>query len=115
MQELETIWRREAPLVLAAVARHGAGYTYLAGRDGVTGTHAAMRPAVLDLVPELKRLAAPPCLLGFGVSSAAQVAAAWRGGAAGVIVGSHLVAELAAHPQAPERLGSRLQALRLSR
>lgn len=103
------------PETLDAIARHAAGYTYLAGRAGVTGTHAAMQTAVLDLVPGLVCRGAPPCLLGFGVSSAAQVADAFRGGAAGAIVGSHLVARLAAAPGSPEMLGPALRALRPGR
>lgn len=100
------------PDLLAECARLGAGYTYLAGRSGVTGTHAAMRPEVLARVRDLAALGAPPCLLGFGISAAAEVEAAWRGGAAGAIVGSALVASLAEAPMAPEALTAQVAGLR---
>ena len=76
----------------AAVAAHGAGYAYVAGRAGVTGTHAAMQAPTAALIARLRAVGAPPALVGFGISAPAQVRAAYAVGAAGAIVGSTLVA-----------------------
>lgn len=90
------------PAAIAAVARFGAGYCYLTGRAGVTGTHAAMVTPTATLVAALRAAGAPTALVGFGVSAAAQVMAAYEAGAAGAIVGSALV-ELGDDPSALTR------------
>lgn len=76
---------------IATVARHGAGYSYLTGRAGVTGTHAAMAAPTATLIAALRDAGAPTALVGFGVTTAEQVRAAHHAGAAGAIVGSALV------------------------
>ncbi len=83
------------PRVVAAVARHAEGYTYVVSRPGVTGTDAAPRQGAAELVRALKRLAAAPPLVGFGVSTPAHVREALATGAAGAITGSAVVERVA--------------------
>lgn len=80
---------------VAAIAQAGAGYTYVLGRAGVTGAdRAAVMPARARLA-QLVAAGAPPPVIGFGISKAEHVRAARAAGAAGVIVGSALVATYA--------------------
>jgi tryptophan synthase alpha chain len=81
---------------LADIARLGRGYTYVVTRSGVTGTsvHGSDQR---QLVQRLGALGAAPCVLGFGISEPAHVRAAIRGGAAGAISGSAVVAIIARH------------------
>jgi tryptophan synthase alpha chain len=74
------------------VAALGEGYTYLLGRDGVTGAEIAMRRPAGSLVATLREQGAAPPLLGFGISTPAHVRAAVAAGAAGAISGSAVVA-----------------------
>lgn len=81
---------------LAEIAQLGGGYTYCLARAGVTG---AETPAGFDHQPMLAALAmagAPPPVLGFGISTPAQVRAALDAGAAGAISGSAIVQLVAA-------------------
>jgi len=79
------------PHALATIADLSRGYTYCVARLGVTGTGSAPTLGHRHLFDALKRLGAPPPVLGFGISSPAQVAEAAAAGAAGVISGSALV------------------------
>jgi tryptophan synthase alpha chain len=88
---------------LATIARLSRGYTYCVARLGVTGTGSAPTLGHRHLFDNLKRLGAPPPVLGFGISSPAQVAEAVAAGAAGVISGSALV-ERAALPDGPAQV-----------
>lgn len=98
---------------LATIAREGRGYSYLSGRAGVTGNHAAMHAPSARLIAELAARGAPPALVGFGVSTPEHVRAACRAGALGVVVGSALIDGLAGPVEAhAERLAQRLAALR---
>lgn len=75
---------------LEAVAKFGNGYTYLLSRAGVTGTES--RAGIpKNAAAKLKRLGAPPPVLGFGISVPEQVRAAVDAGAAGAISGSAVV------------------------
>ncbi len=76
---------------LTQVAQHGAGYTYLLSRPGVTGTNVAAGRPVGELLSQLKQLDAAPPLLGFGISTPQHVADAIHCGAAGVICGSAII------------------------
>ncbi|HME80794.1 MAG TPA: tryptophan synthase subunit alpha [Candidatus Eremiobacteraceae bacterium] len=73
-----------------AIAARCDDFVYVAGRLGVTGTHAGVDQTVLERVADLRRLMDKPLAVGFGVSrpeEVAQIAAA----ADGVIVGSAIV------------------------
>jgi tryptophan synthase alpha chain len=88
------------PDTLNGIARAGAGYTYCVARAGVTGADEDVRfdPALLRA---LAALAAPPPVLGFGISKPRHVRLALEAGAAGVISGSAIV-RLIAGNAAPE-------------
>jgi tryptophan synthase alpha chain len=76
---------------LKQVAKLGRGYTYLLGRAGVTGTQTAMQRPAKQLVDALQEVAAPPALLGFGISTPEHVRSAIEAGARGAICGSAIV------------------------
>ncbi len=81
---------------LARIAALGRGYTYVVTRRGVTGSEAAAQDQA-GLLARLTALGAPPAVLGFGISTPEQVRAGLDAGAAGVISGSAVVAQIAAH------------------
>ena len=99
---------RVAPVMIAApntpdstlrrIAAEGEGYTYCVARAGVTGIHAGPAADLAGLLSNLRRLGAPPPVLGFGISTPDQVRAALSAGAAGIISGSAIVSRVAAHP-----------------
>jgi len=76
---------------LARIAERGRGYTYLASRAGVTGDDRSDQDRLRQRVSVLRRLGAPPPVIGFGIGSPEQVRAALSTGATGVVVGSALV------------------------
>lgn len=81
------------------VARWGRGYTYLLGRSGVTGTQTSMQRPAADLIQALENAAAPPALLGFGISTPEHVRSALNAGARGAIAGSAIVQRIAEHQE----------------
>jgi len=84
---------------LAKVAEYGRGYTYVLSRAGVTGVDVNdvsdstdEKNGTLDsLLNSLNENNAAPAVLGFGISSPAQVKAALASGASGAISGSAVV------------------------
>ena len=76
---------------LATIAKYGRGYTYCVARKGVTGAKSDMELEHEGLFRRLAALGAPPPVLGFGISTRAQVEAAFDSGAAGAISGSAIV------------------------
>lgn len=76
---------------LKAIAEKSQGYTYLLGRAGVTGTETAAQTTTHPIIKELANYQIAPPLLGFGISTPAQVSDAIRSGAAGAISGSATV------------------------
>ncbi|HEY9551977.1 MAG TPA: tryptophan synthase subunit alpha [Allosphingosinicella sp.] len=100
-----------APILIAApntpeetlrrIADFGGGYTYCVARTGVTGTETGMTLNHGALFESLARHAAPPPVLGFGISAPAHVRAALKAGAAGVISGSAIVKIIADAPDPP--------------
>lgn len=81
---------------LAEIARLGGGYTYCLARAGVTGANSEVAFDHGDLLAALRRLDAPPAILGFGISTPEHVRAALQAGAAGVVSGSAVVQRIAA-------------------
>jgi tryptophan synthase alpha chain len=76
---------------LARIARLSSGYTYCVARAGVTGARPRLELDHEQLFQALRALGAPPPIVGFGISTAAQVREAIASGAAGAISGSALV------------------------
>ena len=76
---------------LERIARLSEGYTYVTSREGVTGVDEQLRRDQSAILAELRRLGAPPALLGFGISNPEQVRRAIAMGAAGAISGSAVV------------------------
>lgn len=79
---------------LDRIAALGSGYTYVLTRAGVTGAERAAGAPAAELFAELAARAAPPPVLGFGISRPDQVRAGIAAGAAGVISGSAVVERL---------------------
>ncbi|MEE8294297.1 MAG: tryptophan synthase subunit alpha, partial [Sphingomonadales bacterium] len=67
------------------------GYLYLLSRRGVTGVETEAGLPSETLMENLKVLGAAPSVLGFGISSPAQVRAAISAGCSGAISGSAVV------------------------
>jgi tryptophan synthase alpha chain len=76
---------------LTHIARLISGYTYCVARAGVTGVQDQLSLEHQRLFADLKRLGAPPAILGFGISTPDHVREAMAAGAAGVISGSAIV------------------------
>ena len=76
---------------IGRIARLSSGYTYCVARPGVTGADRQLQLDHRDLFAALEEAGAAPPILGFGISSAAQVREALAHGAAGVICGSAIV------------------------
>lgn len=93
---------------LAAVSSKGEGYTYLLSRAGVTGTEAKAGEPIEAILAKLSELGAPPPLLGFGIATPEQVAAAIKAGAAGAISGSAVVKIIETHRNNEAKLLSTL-------
>ncbi|GAA4496299.1 tryptophan synthase subunit alpha [Pseudaeromonas paramecii] len=94
---------------LQKVSELGSGYTYLLSRAGVTGAETRAGKPVGPLLESLKRHAAPPALLGFGISEPAQVKEAIAAGAAGAISGSAVVKIIERNLANPATLLAELQ------
>jgi len=81
--------------VIQQIARLSSGYTYCVARAGVTGADRQLQLDHRHLFEALDEAGAAPPILGFGISSPAQVAEALSHGAAGVISGSAIVRRIA--------------------
>jgi tryptophan synthase alpha chain len=93
---------------LRLVAEHSSGFIYLVSRTGVTGEQASLAASAAPLTERMRQLTQLPLALGFGVSTAAQVADVARL-ADGVVVGSAIVKFIEAHSAAPD-LAAQLEA-----
>lgn len=87
---------------LAQVAEMSSGYTYVLGRAGVTGAHAAARMPLVGVLARLVTHQAAPPVLGFGVSTPDHVRQARLAGFSGVICGSAIVAIIERHQSNPD-------------
>jgi tryptophan synthase alpha chain len=88
----------------AAIAREARGFLYYVSVTGVTGARAELPADLAARLRELRALSPVPVTVGFGISSPDQ-AAALRGLADGIVVGSALVA---AHHQGGLRAAAAL-------
>ncbi|HEX8844445.1 MAG TPA: tryptophan synthase subunit alpha [Pyrinomonadaceae bacterium] len=78
---------------LRLVAERASGFIYAISRAGVTGARQDVSLEAERLVERVRAVSDLPVAVGFGISSAAQVAETWRYADAAV-VGSALVAEI---------------------
>ncbi len=101
---------------LQTIGELSSGYTYLLGRAGVTGAETAAQTPASELIDKLTKYQVAPPLLGFGISTPAQVAHAIESGAAGAISGSATVNIIAKHlgntPAMLSELGQFVQAMK---
>ena len=74
----------------AAIARTAQGFVYYVSVTGVTGARAALPDDLVKRLAELRALSSAPVAVGFGISKPEQ-AAALKGKADGVVVGTALV------------------------
>ena len=84
-----------SPQRLAAIAAAARGFVYCVATYGVTGARGELAATARELVERLRPLTDTPLLVGVGIGTPDQAAAAC-GFADGVIVGSALVARLVA-------------------
>lgn len=96
---------------LATIASNSRGFLYAVSRAGVTGVQENVSADAERLVQRAKAVTDLPVAVGFGISTAEQIADVWRYADAAV-VGSAIVAEIEKHPSdaaaAVERLIGRL-------
>ena len=78
---------------LKLVAEHASGFIYAVSRAGVTGARDKVSEEAEKLVNRMRQFSSLPIAVGFGISSAAQVADVSRYADA-VVVGSAIVAEM---------------------
>ena len=78
---------------LRLIAARARGFIYAVSRAGITGAQADLSVEAEKLVARIRAVTAMPIAVGFGISTAAQVAAVWRYADAAV-VGSAIVAEI---------------------
>ncbi|MBD0325655.1 MAG: tryptophan synthase subunit alpha [Pyrinomonadaceae bacterium] len=86
---------------LAMVAERASGFIYAVSRAGVTGARAEMTSDAERLVARVRKVSSLPVAVGFGISTAEQVADVWRYADAAV-VGSAIVAEIERCNDAPD-------------
>lgn len=92
---------------LRMVAERASGFIYAVSRAGVTGVRESTSAAAEQLVSRVRRFSSLPVAVGFGISTAGQVADVLRYADAAV-VGSAIVAEiekLQDSPDIAERIG----------
>lgn len=98
--ELDTIFLAAPTSPQARLARVCAatrGFVYAVSRTGVTGERTALSDEAAPLVARVRAQTGVPVVLGFGISTPEQVAAAAQAGD-GAVVGSALVRFLEEHP-----------------
>lgn len=78
---------------LRLVAEHASGFIYAVSRAGVTGARSTVSAESEKLVTRMRKFSDLPIAVGFGISSAEQVADVQRYADA-VVVGSAIVAEM---------------------
>lgn len=78
---------------LRLIAERASGFIYAVSRSGVTGARADVSDNAERLVERVRQVSDLPIAVGFGISTAEQVADVWRYADAAV-VGSAIVAEI---------------------
>jgi tryptophan synthase alpha chain len=98
---------------LQAIAGKATGFIYAVSRAGVTGEQADVSAVAENLVSRVRQYSDLPVVVGFGISTAQQVAKTWAYADAAV-VGSAIVAEIercAGAPETVQRVGEFARAL----
>jgi tryptophan synthase alpha chain len=75
---------------IAQIAAQASGFLYIVSLTGVTGARAALADNLSDLITQVRSVSDLPLVVGFGISSAAQVTDVSRT-ADGAIIGSALI------------------------
>jgi tryptophan synthase alpha chain len=88
---------------LKLVAEYSSGFIYLVSRTGITGEQQSLSDTALPLIERMRALTDLPLAMGFGISSADQVAAITSHADAAVI-GSAIVRQIARDPAGLEAL-----------
>lgn len=88
---------------LAKIAKGASGFLYAVSRAGVTGAKSEMSADAERLVARARKFTGLPIAVGFGISSAEQIAGVWRYADAAV-VGSAIVSRIADAPRGGEVL-----------
>jgi tryptophan synthase alpha chain len=96
----------------AWIAGRSGGFLYCVSLVGVTGARRSLPSSVGRLVREVTAVSPVPVAVGFGVSRGAHANALARAGAAGVVVGSALVAALGPDGRDVDRLAALVRELR---
>lgn len=78
---------------LQMIAERASGFIYAVSRAGVTGARSEMSNDAEQLVARVRKVSTLPVAVGFGISTAEQVADVWRYADAAV-VGSAIVSEI---------------------
>ena len=81
---------------LEEICGHARGFIYAVSRAGVTGARESVSDAAEKLVARTRKFTDLPIAVGFGISTAEQIADVWRFADAAV-VGSAIVAEIEKH------------------
>ena len=81
---------------LEEICGHARGFIYSVSRAGVTGAQETVSGAAENLVARTRKFTDLPIAVGFGISTAEQIADVWRFADAAV-VGSAIVAEIEKH------------------
>jgi len=88
---------------LKLVAEYSSGFVYLVSRAGITGERVALSETALPLIARMRALTHLPLAMGFGISTAAQVAEI-AAHADAVVVGSAIVRQIGKDPAGVEAL-----------
>jgi tryptophan synthase alpha chain len=95
------------------IARRATGFIYYVSREGVTGMQTQVADTIGAMTAKIRAHTALPIAIGFGVSTPEQ-ARTVAGFGDGVVVGSAIVNQIAAHGKSPElvaRVGAFVKAL----
>jgi tryptophan synthase alpha chain len=90
---------------LARIGARARGFIYVVSVTGTTGERSSPAGSQAALLRRARAHSALPVVLGFGISTPAQAAAAADAGADGVIVGSRLVRAAGEERDAPAAVG----------
>lgn len=86
---------------LRLVAQYSSGFVYVVSRTGITGERQSLSDSALPLIERMRALTDLPLAMGFGVSTAGQVAAISEHADA-VVVGSAIVRQIERDPSGLE-------------
>ena len=86
---------------LQMVAERASGFIYAISRAGITGARESVSSAAEKLVNRVRKFSTLPLAVGFGISTAAQVAEVWAYADAAV-VGSAIVGEIERAGDSPD-------------